>query len=267
MMREPLNHVDLGGRGPNGIIHARREAEGWHHPGRGGQRAASHQRDLPPKSPTPRAVGVFLRSVCPHPAHEPRRRGCHARPSTHDRMKRRRQAALEDGRRTSSAADRAEATEDQRPGEDLRLAAADHPLSRCRRIADRKREHHRGDDAAPARRQQRPDRGPESNGQRPPAEPPADPGRRLERQPGRQRAGEQIKYAMGIRRLEKEVAAPPGGIGRMPGLREIHRLVDVGDGPCTGSREHRRDQERFHGNAEPCRRSTPVAFVGHASHL
>jgi hypothetical protein len=117
------------------------------------------------------------------------------------------------------------------------------------------------------RGQKRPREVTKADGQREPAREAADPGGGLQRDRGRQRAEQQVEDAVGVGRLEEEVAAAPGRVGGVPGLREVDRLVDVGRRPrCRGRERRGHDRALRHGPG-PASRTAVAAFACQATHL
>jgi len=106
-----------------------------------------------------------------------------------------------------------------------------------------------------------------------PSEPAADPGGGLQRQGPRERAEEQVEAAVGGGCFQEEVAGAPGRVGGVAGLREVDRLVDVGNRPGRESGEPGRepgDEEEaedaghgrsgWHGGMLGLRFNRPIGF-------
>ena len=198
--------------------------------------ASSRSRDETCTAPEP-AITTNRASASEPPGRHQRD---HA-PATDDRMQCRAAAHCQPGRRRPAATQLTESAEHARPGEHLGLAAADHPLAGHRGAPQCQCEDCGRREPAGTRGHDWPDGMPKADGQREPAREPPDPRRLVERHRRGERSEDAIEDAMGIGRLEKEVARGPRRIHGMPRLREVDRLVEIGHGPGTGGCEGRHD--------------------------
>ena len=189
---EALDDVGRDRPGALRAVGTRGEPESRHHPQ--GRKRDPGRHDQPQR----RAPRHGTEAI-PLPTDEGGREECEHGPAADERMKSGGRPEPDPSEGRPAADEPADTGEHEGPGEDLRFAATDHPLSRRRSVAGRQREQRRCQDPRSGRRQQsRREKG-KPGGQAPPTEPTADPRGLLEREGGGQGTQKPVEHPMGFR--------------------------------------------------------------------